>query len=431
MHRFRRVSERLAPMAFDVKVPSVGESVQEGMIHQWHVEEGAFIDVDEVLVELETDKATVEIVAEKAGVVKRLKGEGDVVAIGDTIASIDTSAKAPAGGAEENTGSEPTSTQKTNGAATKATGSSSAAGVLSPAARKLAEEHGLDPATIQGTGPKGNILKEDVLKAASTQQSKAPAAKPASGSPKKKATSAPAFQAITGSRDIRREKMSMMRRTIARHLVKSQQTAAMLTTFNEVDMTAIFALRKKYKESFKEKYGVGLGFMGFFLKASVEALKEFPMINAYVDGEEIIHHTYCDVGVAVSSNRGLLVPVIRNVENMTIQNIESAIGDIATRARAGKIALDELSGGTFTVSNGGVFGSLMSTPILNSPQSAILGMHKIEKRAVVIDDQIVARPMMYLALSYDHRIVDGKEAVQFLVKIKDGLEDPSRLLLGI
>ena len=419
-------------MSFDVKVPSVGESVQEGMIHQWHVEEGAFIDVDEVLVELETDKATVEIVSEKAGIVKRLKNEGDVVAIGDTIASIDTSAKAPAGKPAAAPQKEaPAQSNGSNGSATNNVSAPSgpAAGSFSPAARKLAEEHGLSAAQITATGPKGNILKEDVLKAVSNPQ---PAAKPAAPSPAAKtAKQAPGFQTITGSRDIRREKMSMMRRTIARHLVKSQQTAAMLTTFNEVDMTAIFALRKKYKESFKEKYGVGLGFMGFFLKASVEALKNFPMINAYVDGEEIIHHTYCDVGVAVSSNRGLMVPVIRNVENMSIQNIESAIADVATRARAGKIALDELSGGTFTVSNGGVFGSLMSTPILNSPQSAILGMHKIEKRAVVIGDDIVARPMMYLALSYDHRIVDGKEAVQFLVKIKEGLEDPSRLLLGI
>ncbi len=416
-------------MSFEVKVPSVGESVQEGMIHQWHVEEGAYIEVDDVLVELETDKATVEIVAEKSGVVKRLKNEGDVVAIGDTIASIDTSATAPAqtskAGEDSSSSPEAAATPSANG---------SAAGTLSPAARKLAEEHGLDPSQIKGTGPKGNILKEDVLKAANEpKQTKAAdvtpvkSAKPAS----KPGAANPGFQAITGSRDIRREKMSMMRRTIARHLVKSQQTAAMLTTFNEVDMTAIFALRKKYKEPFKEKYGVGLGFMGFFLKASVEALKEFPMINAYVDGEEIIHHSYCDVGVAVSSPRGLLVPVVRNVENMSIMNIESSISDIATRARAGKIALDELSGGTFTVSNGGVFGSLMSTPILNSPQSAILGMHKIEKRAVVIGDDIVARPMMYLALSYDHRVVDGKEAVQFLVKIKDGLEDPSRLLLEI
>jgi len=415
-------------MSFEVKVPSVGESVQEGMIHQWHVEEGAYIDVDEVLVELETDKATVEIVAEKAGIVKRLKNEGDVVAIGDTIASIDTSAKAPAGG----TSTEPEPAPQNEQPAPSSQQNGSAAGTLSPAARKLAEEHGLDPAQIKGTGPKGNILKEDVLRAASAPQKAAAAPQSKAPSPASTpAKSAAKPQTITGSREIHREKMSMMRRTIAKHLVKSQQTAAMLTTFNEVDMSGIFALRKKYKESFKEKYGVGLGFMGFFLKASVEALKEFPMINAYIDGEEIIHHTYCDIGVAVSSNRGLMVPVIRNVENMSIQNIETAISDVAKRARDGKIALDELSGGTFTVSNGGVFGSLMSTPIINAPQSAILGMHKIEKRAVVIGDDIVARPMMYLALSYDHRIVDGKEAVQFLVKIKDGLEDPSRLLLGI
>ncbi len=410
-------------MGFDVKVPDVGESVQEAMIHEWHVKNGDYVELDDVLLELETDKATMEIVAEAAGVVSTLKAQGDTVGIGDVLASIDTDAKGAPKKAEEPKAATP---EKTQPAAPVANGNANGSGSydhFSPAAKKMAVEQNIDAATVVGTGKGGRVTKQDLI--TGSQKPAAPAA-PTKQAPAKKAV------VISGSRETRREKMSMIRRSIARHLVKSQQTAAMLTTFNEVNMQAVMDLRKKYKESFKEKHGVGLGFMGFFLKASSEALKEFPAVNAYVDGEEIIHHDYIDVGVAVSTARGLMVPVVRNVESMQIQDVEHAISSLAVKGREGKISLSDLEGGTFTVSNGGVFGSLMSTPILNSPQSAILGMHKIEKRPIVNDKgEIVAAPMMYLALSYDHRIVDGKEAVQFLVRIKECIEDPHRLLLGV
>ena len=416
-------------MAFDVKVPDVGESVQEAMIHSWHVSDGDFVELDDVLLELETDKATMEIVAEASGVVSMKKAEGDTVAIGDVLASIDTNAKGskkkeePKAETPKQSAPEPAAKTAMNG--NGHSNGSANYDLFSPAARKMAVEQNIDPKGITGTGKGGRVTKQDLV-SGSTQKDSAPK----SSSKPVAAKSAPTV--FNGSRETERKKMSMMRRSIARHLVKSQQTAAMLTTFNEVNMQAVMDLRKKYKESFKEKHGVGLGFMGFFLKASLEALKAFPSVNAYVDGEEIVYHNFIDIGVAVSTARGLMVPVVRNVETMEIQDIERAISALAGKGREGKISLSDLEGGTFTVSNGGVFGSLMSTPILNSPQSAILGMHKIEKRPIVnAEGQIVSAPMMYLALSYDHRIVDGKEAVQFLVRIKDCIEDPHRLLLGV
>lgn len=409
-------------MAVDVKVPSVGESVKEGMIHRWHVKSGDYIARDQVLVELETDKATVEVVAEAAGVITLSKKQGDTVAVGEVIATIDTAAAKPSGA---------TATP----VAAVATAASASASVpakmdqertLSPAVRRIVEETGIDPSKVEGTGRGGRLTKGDVL-----AQPAAPAARL---TPEAKAPS-PVTIATTvrapGTRTERREPMSMMRRRIAERLIQSQSTAAILTTFNEIDMTAVMALRAQYKDSFKEKYGVSLGFMSFFVKGAIEGLKAFPAINGWIEGNEIVYHDYFDIGVAVSSDRGLVVPVVRNADQLSFAESEAAIGNFGKRARDGKITVDELTGGTFTVSNGGVFGSLMSTPILNPPQSGILGMHKIQDRPVVVNGQIVIRPMMYVALSYDHRIVDGREAVQFLVKVKECVEDPTRILLGV
>ena len=406
----------------NVKVPSVGESVQEGMVHSWNFKTGDFVQQDDVLAELETDKATVEIVSEASGQIEILKNKGESVNIGDILATIDTDASPSAKASEDKKADDkaPAPVKAVEKAPEKKS-EPTREGIFSPAAKKIAAEHGLE-GMKSGTGRGGRITKEDVLEKISTPTKETPVSKPA---PKLE------MPAMTGAREIRREKMSMIRKTIAKHLVNSQQTAAMLTTFNDVDMSRILDLRKKYKDPFKEKHGISLGFMGFFLMAAAEALKEFPQINAFIEGDELVYHNYCDIGVAVSTERGLMVPVVRNVEKMNILQIEQSVAALAQKGRDGKISLDDLSGGTFTVSNGGVFGSLMSTPILNSPQSGILGMHRIDERPVVVDGQIVARPMMYLALSYDHRIVDGKEAVQFLVKIKQCIEDPNRLLIGV
>lgn len=407
-------------MAFEVKVPVVGESVQEGGIHKWHKKTGDYIQRDEVLLELETDKATVEIVAEASGKVETLAKEGDTVKVGQLIARIDTSAQPSAAPAAPAAKAAPAEAPKT----APAPASSKAADKLSPAVDRMVHEHKLDPKNIPGTGRDGRITKEDVVNY--LDKPAAPAVK----------VSAPVSTPVTmmrssGERTVRREKMSRLRQRIAERLVSAQHNAAMLTTFNEVDMTALLELRKKYKEGFKEKHGVNLGFMSFFVKAAVEALKSCPAINGYIDGQEIVYHDFYDIGIAVSTDRGLMVPVVRDCDQLTMAGVEKAISDYAVKGREGKISIDDLSGGTFTISNGGVFGSLLSTPILNPPQSAILGMHKTQERPVAVNGQVVIRPMMYLALSYDHRVVDGKEAVTFLVKIKDCIEDPSRLLLGV
>lgn len=391
-------------MAVDVKVPSVGESVKEGMIHRWHVKDGDYVARDQVLVELETDKATVEVVAETAGAITLSRKQGDTVAVGEVIAKIDTAAAKPAGGAPAAPISQASSPQVPL--------------PQSPAVRRIVAETGIDPSKVDGTGRGGRLTKGDVL-----AQGSAPSAQPA---PRATGT-----RTGTGTRTERREPMSMMRRRIAERLIQSQSTAAILTTFNEIDMTAVLALRAQYKDSFKEKHGVSLGFMSFFVKAAIEGLKSFPAINGWIEGNEIVYHDFYDIGVAVSSDRGLVVPVVRDADQLNFAESETAIGNFGKRARDGKITIDELTGGTFTVSNGGVFGSLMSTPILNPPQSGILGMHKIQERPVVVNGQIVIRPMMYVALSYDHRIVDGREAVQFLVKVKECVEDPTRILLGV
>ena len=401
-------------MAVDVKVPSVGESVKEGMIHRWHVKDGDYVARDQVLVELETDKATVEVVAETAGAITLSRKQGDTVAVGEVIAKIDTAAAKPAGGAPAAQIFQASSPQvplpPTPATSLPPTPATSLP--QSPAVRRIVAETGIDPSKVEGTGRGGRLTKGDVL-----GQGSAP--------------SAPSAPRATGTRTERREPMSMMRRRIAERLIQSQSTAAILTTFNEIDMTAVLALRAQYKDSFKEKYGVSLGFMSFFVKAAIEGLKSFPAINGWIEGNEIVYHDFYDIGVAVSSDRGLVVPVVRDADQLTFAESETAIGNYGKRARDGKITIDELTGGTFTVSNGGVFGSLMSTPILNPPQSGILGMHKIQERPVVVNGQIVIRPMMYVALSYDHRIVDGREAVQFLVKVKECVEDPTRILLGV
>lgn len=422
---------------FDVKVPAVGESVQEGIVRKWHVKSGDVVKRDQVLVELETDKATVDIVAEAAGLIQLRALPGATVKVGDILAQIDSSQQSTA----STVGASGTSTQGGAPApasrdAAPAPASTRGAGedvVLSPAARRVVAESGIDPRDVVGTGKGGRVLKEDAVQAASSQGGVSPrlAVVQSEGVAATAPTSSPQTGSVPSKRGERREPMSLLRRRIAERLVHAQRTAAMLTTFNDVDMTSVLELRKQYKDAFKEKYGTSLGFMGFFVKATLEALKAFPQINGWVDGQDLVLHDYYDLGVAVSTERGLVVPVLRDADRLSLPEIELKIAEFAKKARDGKITVDDMTGGTFTVSNGGVFGSLLSTPILNPPQSGILGMHRIEERPVVRGGSIVARPMMYLAMSYDHRIVDGREAVQFLVKIKERIEDPARLLLGV
>ena len=449
-------------MKVDIKVPAVGESITEATIGEWTKKSGEFVKRDEVILLLETDKASVEVVAPTEGTLTTTAKAGDVVQIGAAIASIDTEGVATAGMPQpaKQTDASAAQQQATNakagmesstpGAApAQAQASATVSGdantkkiapdlqaTLSPATRRVVDERGLNPADIKGTGKDGRLTKNDAVTApnapaGASAKDSAPA--PAAGAAK--APSAipplPTAKRGAGERGDRRQAMSTIRKRTAERLIQSQQTTATLTTFNEVDMTAVMALREKYKDKFKERYGLSLGFMGFFVKACVEALKEIPAANAFIDKTDLVFHDYVNVGVAVGTEKGLMVPVVKDADQLTIAEVEQAIRHYALKARDGKISIDDLSGGTFTISNGGVYGSLMSTPILNPPQSAILGMHKIQDRAVVINGKIEIRPMMYLALSYDHRVIDGKEAVTFLVKVKDGIEDPSRLLLEI
>ncbi|MDJ0839756.1 MAG: 2-oxoglutarate dehydrogenase complex dihydrolipoyllysine-residue succinyltransferase [Acidobacteriota bacterium] len=422
-------------MKIEIKVPQAGESVTEAMISEWFVEDGGTVAKDEAILELETDKANMELNADEGGVVSIAVEAGEVVTVGQVIGHIDTAA---AGAASPAPAPAPVAEEAP---AQDAPDQVSATQPLSPAVQRIVTEEGLDPATIEGTGKDGRILKEDALKAAAAKKAAprpvTPAPKPAPAPvPKPAAKSGHVVDLHlapkkTAARGERVAPMSMMRRRIAQRLVEAQQTAAILTTFNEIDMSAVMELRAKYKDAFAKKYGIRLGFMSFFVKACVSALKEVPEINAMIDGNNIIYRDYYDIGVAVGSKKGLVVPILRDTDNMTFAEVENSIAAYATKARDGKISLDDLSGGTFTISNGGIYGSLLSTPILNPPQSGILGMHKIEKRPMVVDDQVVVRPMMYVALSYDHRIVDGKGAVTFLVKVKECLEDPSRIMLEI
>lgn len=419
-------------MKIDIKVPSVGESVTEATISEWSKKNGAAVKRDEVVLVLETDKASVEVVAEQDGVLSTIAKEGDVVKVGAVVGSLDTTATSTAAPtaapAAPTKPSAPPAAKATNGSAKSGVSLIDPAQSLSPAVRRIVEEQKIDPKTVAGTGRGGRITKADVLEPMNLGQ----AAASVTSSPAMPAPRAPAPMIMReGKEDIERVPMTTIRRRIAQRLVEAQHTAAILTTFNEIDMSAVSALRNKYKDKFKEKYDISLGFMGFFVKAVVEALKAFPKVNGSIEGNDILYHHYHNIGIAVGTERGLVVPVLRHVDQMTLAEIELAIKAFAIKARDGKITVDDLSGGTFTISNGGVYGSLMSTPILNPPQSGILGMHKIEERPIAVGGQVVVRPMMYVALSYDHRIIDGGESVSFLVRVKDCIEDPSRILLEI
>ena len=411
-------------MIIEIKVPGVGESVQEGMIESWQKKEGDYVKQDEIILELETDKATVEVVAEASGVLHIGVEAGANVKVGDVIGTIDSSAVAK-DTSDKKDKSKVIDEDKKNSGSSEST--SDVEDRNGPAARRFTAEHEINTDTILGTGKDGRVTKQDILskeKSEDKQQMQTIKTETQLGDSSREISS--------NSRTTRREPMSMIRKRISQRLLEAQQSAAILTTFNEVDMSALQELRVKYKDLFQKKHDVKLGFMGFFLKAAVDALKTYPTVNAYIQGDDIVYHDYCDVGVAVSTKKGLLVPVIRNVEKMSLAEVEKAISAYAQKARDNKISIDDLSGGTFTVSNGGVFGSLLSTPIINPPQTAILGMHTIQKRPVVnTKGEIEVRPMMYLALSYDHRLIDGKQAVSFLIRIKECLEEPSRLIIGV
>lgn len=397
----------------EMKVPAVGESITEVTLSKWLKKDGDFVKLDEVLAEVESDKATFELPAEANGILRIVAKEKDTLPIGGLICKIEITEGAPVA-----------ATAPAPAQSAAAGAPNYAAGHPSPAAAKILDEKGMAAGQVAGSGVGGRITKEDAVKAQ-------PAAAPAKPGAKAEGPSGPPVIAAGVSRSERREKMTSLRKTIARRLVAVKNETAMLTTFNEVDMKPVMDLRSKYKESFKEKYGVGLGFMSFFTKAICVALKEFPAVNASIDKDEVIYHDYCDVSIAVSTPRGLVVPVIRNAEALTFSQIEAEVVRLATRGRDGKLSIEEMTGGTFSITNGGVFGSMLSTPIINPPQSAILGMHNIVERPVVKNGEIVVRPIMYLALSYDHRIVDGRESVSFLVRVKEMLEDPGRLILGV
>ena len=408
-------------MAIEIKAPTFPESVADGTVATWHKKPGEAVKRDELIVDIETDKVVIEVLAEADGVLAEIiKNEGDTVLSNELLGKLTEGGAAAAAPA-----AAPTAAAAPAQAAAPAAAGDDA--ILSPAARKLAEENGIDPNSIAGTGKGGRVTKEDVVAAVEAKKNApAAAAKPAA------APAAAAAVVATGDRTEKRVPMTRLRAKIAERLVEAQSSMAMLTTFNEVDMTEVMALRSKYKDLFEKSHnGVRLGFMSFFVKAATEALKRFPAVNASIDGNDIVYHGYADIGVAVSSDRGLVVPVLRNAEQMSLAEIESGIATFGKKAKDGKLSIEEMTGGTFTITNGGTFGSMMSTPIVNPPQAAILGMHNIIQRPMAINGQVVIRPMMYLALSYDHRLIDGKEAVTFLVTIKNLLEDPARLLLEI
>ncbi|MBP1686900.1 MAG: sucB [Deltaproteobacteria bacterium] len=423
-------------MAIEVRIPTLGESVTEGVIVRWMKADGEVVQVDEPLLELETDKASVEIPAERSGVLTILKGQGEKVQVGDVVARIDEAGA----GVRAATAASPAAVPSVAAAPVAARAEASRqqppapSPVLSPAVRRLIEEHGLDPQAITASGRGGRLTKEDVL--AHLETAARAAAAPVQPLPvETAAAAAPVAPAPTPSRpagtDEERVPMTHLRQRIAQRLVEAQRTAAILTTFNEVDMSAVMELRARHKARFSETHGVSLGFMSFFARACIGALKELPVVNAAIDGTDVVYKKHVHLGIAVGTERGLVVPVVHDADRLSFAEFEQAIERLATAARQGKLSLADLSGGTFTISNGGVYGSLLSTPILNPPQSAILGMHKIEKRAVVVSDQVVIRPMMYLALSYDHRLIDGEQAVTFLIRVKERIEDPTRMMLDI
>ncbi|MBL7953306.1 MAG: 2-oxoglutarate dehydrogenase complex dihydrolipoyllysine-residue succinyltransferase [Flavobacteriales bacterium] len=397
----------------DIKVPSPGESISEVRIAQWLVKDGDVVNKDQVIAEIDSDKATLELVAEGAGQVKLLAEADQTVNVGDVVARIDTSVAAPAAKKEE----KPKAQEQVQEAKKPAPAAAPApvnTASATPVAKAMLNEKGLSADKVKGSGPNGRVTKSDV-------------AAYVSGGVKADAI---AMNGWGGSREAKRTKMTSLRQTVAKRLVAVKNQTAMLTTFNEVDMSAVMAVREKYKDKFKEAHGVNLGFMSFFTKAVTEALRLFPTVNGQIDGEEIITHDYADIGIAVSSPKGLMVPVLRNAERMSLAEIEGGIKALAVKARDGKLSIDEMTGGTFTITNGGVFGSMLSTPIINPPQSAILGMHNIVERPIAVNGQVVIRPIMYVALSYDHRIIDGKESVSFLYKVKEMIEDPNKLIFG-
>ena len=445
-------------MSIEVKVPTLGESISEATLGEWLKQPGDAVKADEPVASLETDKVAIEVPAPAAGVMgEHLVGAGDTVAVGAVIARIEAggagqgassgSAAAPVETPVNPKGAGENIESREAVAAEAAIGPDSVAGeaddaphlTLSPAVRRIVLEHHLDPSRIKGTGKDGRLTKDDVLAAAAQKENGAAAAPPAQApavqqapaAPAPAPAAAPARTAQPGERREERVRMTRLRQTVARRLKEAQNTAAMLTTFNDVDMSAVMAARSRYKDLFEKKHGIRLGFMGFFVKSAVLALKDIPGVNASIEGEEIVYRDYVDVSVAVSAPNGLVVPVIRDAQTLSFADIEKTIADFGKRAKDGTLKMEEMQGGTFTISNGGVFGSLLSTPIINPPQSAVLGMHRIEERPVVRDGAIVARPMMYLALSYDHRLVDGREAVTFLVRMKEALEDPTRLLIDL
>jgi len=423
-------------MSVDVRIPTLGESVNEGVIARWMKADGAAVKVDEPLLELETDKASVEIPAERQGVLKILKPEGAKVRVGEVVARIEEGAAArptpPTTPPEA--GAQPTAPSPEKKPSEEMPPTSA---VLSPAVRRLVEEHKLDPRTIKASGRGGRLTKEDVLAhleaVGATAQEEKTASEPSALNPQDLAAPAPPPPRPTPAAADEEERVPMtyLRQRIAERLVEAQRTAAVLTTFNEVDMSAVMELRARYKARFSEVHGVSLGLMSFFARACIGALQDLPIVNAQIDGADIVYHKHVHLGIAVGTERGLVVPIIHHADLMSFAEIEKEIERLAGLARQHKLSIHDLSGGTFTISNGGVYGSLLSTPILNPPQSAILGMHKIEKRPVVVNDQVVVRPMMYLALSYDHRLVDGEQAVTFLVRIKERVEDPTRMMFGV
>ena len=393
-------------MILEMKVPSPGESITEVEIAEWLVQDGDYVEKDQAIAEVDSDKATLELPAEESGTITLKAEEGDAVEVGAVVCLIDTSASKPEGGTPS-VDSKPQKETSSNSAPQPSSKTTYASGTASPAAKKILAEKNIDASSILGTGKDGRITKEDAVKAVPSMGQKVD---------------------VEG-RGIERTKLSMLRRKVAERLVSAKNETAMLTTFNEVDMSPIFELRKQYKEPFKEKHEVGLGFMSFFTLAVVRALKLFPAVNSMIDGKEMISYDFCDISIAVSGPKGLMVPVIRNAENLTFKGVESEVKRLAIRARDGQITVDEMTGGTFTISNGGVFGSMLSTPIINPPQSGILGMHNIIERPVAVDGKVEIRPMMYVALSYDHRIIDGKESVGFLVAVKEALENPQEFLM--
>ena len=396
-------------MVLEMKVPSPGESITEVEIADWLVEDGDYVEKDQAIAEVDSDKATLELPAEASGVITLKAEVGDAVAVGEVVCLIDTSAEKPEGSSGSSEKKEEPKKEEPKKEAPKKEEPKKetyASGTPSPAAKKILDEKGVDPSSVSGSGKDGRITKDDAVKA-----------KPSMGTP------------TGGNRGESRSKLSMLRRKVAERLVSAKNETAMLTTFNEVDMSAIFELRSQYKEEFKEKHGVSLGFMSFFTKAVIRALEMYPSVNSMIDGKEMITYEFCDISIAVSGPKGLMVPVIRNAENLTFRGIESEVKRLAIRAREGEITVDEMTGGTFTITNGGVFGSMLSTPIINPPQSGILGMHNIVERAIVRDGAIAIAPVMYVALSYDHRIIDGKESVGFLVAVKEALESPEELLM--